>query len=110
MERVQPATFESLLAGITVWDVLGAILLLGAASIAILQLINELTPVRTLFYRRWLRRWIEEQARAYEKSPGKPRDRSLPRIDAHEAFVLLVSHSTGGDAWEFLGLPTDQFV
>jgi len=110
MERVQPTTFESFLTGITVWDVLGAILLLGAASIAILQLINELTPVRTLFHRRWLRRWIEEQARTYEKSPGKSRDHSLPRVDAHEAFILLVSHSTGGDVWEFLGLPTDQFV
>lgn len=102
-------TFESLLASIRVWDVLGAILLLGAASIALLQLINELTPVRTLFHRRWLRRWIEKQADAYRRSAGRPADRS-PRVDAHEAFVLLVSHSTGGSAWEFLGLPTDQLV
>jgi hypothetical protein len=110
MDKLSKPTFESLLSSITIWDLLGAIVLLAAVSMAFLQLINDLLPVRAIFHNWRLRKWIRQRAATYEQFSGKPKNRPFPVVDPEDARIQLISHSTGGNPWAFLGLPTDQLV
>lgn len=90
------------------WQLLGIIFALGAVVMALLQLLNDLTPVRWVFHDVGLRRWIAERIHLYEETKGS--DSPLPDADPDEAFALLVSHATGGNSRALLGLPTPQLV
>jgi len=114
------------------WTFLGVIIALGAITIAFLQILNELTPMRSLLHAAWLRRWIGERARAYQsmvegkggskpgpsdpqqQSPQSPAISWLPTLSIEEqeprAFDMLVAVATGGHGLAFLGLPTNQLV
>jgi hypothetical protein len=94
------------------WDwnygkLLAFIVALGAVATALLQLINDLTPVRTTYHLWLLRRWIDERVRFYQ-GKGDPR---LPHtVDADEALSQLIAHATGGHSRAFLGLLPSQLV
>jgi hypothetical protein len=64
----------------------------GTLTMAILQIIKELTPLRRWFQRNWLRRWIRE------------------RGGNETALTQLVELATGGDANAFFDLAAEQLV
>jgi hypothetical protein len=104
------------------WQLLGLIIALGTVAMALLQLIIELTPLRSVFHALWLRRWIKnrveeylKRARDYEESqrqPGAPSQplpgEFVPKAD--EAFTQLVAQAIGGNSRSFLGLQPSQLV
>lgn len=111
------------------WQLLGLILGLAAIIMAMLQILNELLPTRALFQWFWLRRWIHQRAKQYQRAldayeadmsgppnEGKQLSPKLPfpaqNADdrSREAYVLLVASATGGHRLAFLGLPVNQFV
>jgi hypothetical protein len=113
------------------WAFLGVIIALGAISIACLQILNELTPLRSILHGIWLRTWIHERAVEYDamiKGKGSPKaaattELSQPSEDVDTSWVpplnkeqesqaldMLVAVATGGHGLAFLGLPTNQLV
>jgi hypothetical protein len=104
------------------WQLLGLIIALGAVAMALLNLITDLTPLRSAFHAVWLRRWIKNRVEEYlkratdyaesQREPGQPReplpDDFLPKAD--EAFAQLMAQATGGNSRSFLGLRPSQLV
>jgi len=111
------------------WQLLGLILGLAAVIMAMLQILNELLPTRALFQWLWLRIWIRQRTKQYERAleayqadrssaqnqggqpnPDLPFPAQDPDYRSREAYVLLVASATGGHRLAFLGLPVNQFV
>jgi hypothetical protein len=91
------------------WDwnyanLLGYIVTLGAVTMALLQLINDLTPIRAICHTYLLRQWIGERVNLYKKQSG-----SRP-VSADDALAQLIAHATGGHWRALLGLPPPQLV
>jgi hypothetical protein len=106
------------------WNLLAFIVALGAVATALLQLLNDLSPVRAVSHTILLRRWIEERSRMYRtagavsssasKSQPASKSRSAPKaprpIDTNDALAQLIAHATGGHWRALLGLPPAQLV
>lgn len=114
------------------WTFLGVVIAFAAISIALVQILNELTPLRSTLHGLWLRLWIHERTVDYQAmvdrlatagaqaaadapaaaSPWQPSE--LPEFKADEwepdAFDMLVAAATGGHSLALLGLPTNQLV
>ena len=90
------------------WSILALITAAGTISMAIVQLIKELTPIRRAFQRQWLRRWFEMRARRLRLHKGT--DRKLARPDPYEGFRMLIELAIGGDADSFFDLAAEQLV
>jgi hypothetical protein len=92
----------------------GALAIAGTLSMAILQVIKELTPVRGIYQRRWLERRFKERAERFGVDAGHARANDaikpyLP-IDGARAQSLLVELATGGEANAFYDLAIEQMV
>ena len=61
------------------WNLLALILALGAIATALLQLINDLFPVRAVSHTFLLQRWIEKRARMYKTAGGTSSSSSSSR-------------------------------
>lgn len=90
------------------WDwnytkLIGYILALAAFTMALLQLINDLTPIRAICHTFLLRRWIDERAKLYKAAGPTP-------ISVDDALAQLIAHATGGHWRALLGLPPPQLV
>jgi hypothetical protein len=85
--------------------------LTGALSMAFIQTMKDLTPVRRWFQRWWLNGWIDTRASNFNNdvkgAKGKP---ALPPTDAGEASAQLIELATGGEEMAFFDLPADQLV
>ncbi len=84
------------------WQWLGLIIVLGAFTMAILQLFVDLTPVRSAFHAYRLREWIKRRVDLYGQK--------TPPVDSQETLAQLIAHATGGNSRAFLGLPPAQLV
>jgi hypothetical protein len=90
------------------WDwnytkLIGYILTLAAFTMALLQLLNDLTPIRAICHTFLLRRWIDERAKLYKATGPIP-------ISVDDALAQLIAHATGGHWRALLGLPPPQLV
>jgi hypothetical protein len=98
------------------WDwnyakLLGYILALGAFTMALLQLINDVTPVRAVTHLLLVRRWIRTRVNLYELLNPEPAWSSdTPRVSVADALAQLIAHATGGHWLALFGLPPSQLV
>lgn len=89
------------------WQFLGAIITFSFLTMAVLQLVNDLSPVRRVYQRIRLYRWIAGRAAQFERAKG---GRALPPANADDALALLISNATGGHSRALFALPTPQLV
>jgi hypothetical protein len=93
------------------WKLLMFIAAIGAVSMAILQLINELTPFRSIYHAYLLREWIAERLALYEEGlKSSPAPAPAPKADVNIAFTQLIAQATGGHSRPLLGLAPAQLV
>jgi len=81
------------------WQLIALIVTIAVVTMALLQLCNELLPVRTVYHTYLLRTWIRERGKLYGG-----------QVDPHAAFAQLIAHATGGSSRAFLSLPPAQLV
>lgn len=91
------------LSGAANWGVVGALVAAGVVSMAILQVIKELTPIRRRFQRWWVRGWIADRCEKFNASATTP-------ILTDDARRDLINLATGGDARAFYELAAEQLV
>jgi hypothetical protein len=91
-------------------NLLGYILALAAFTMALLQLVNDLTPVRAICHTFLLRSWIRERVRLYGAAGGLSPTKVGAPIDTNEALAQLTAHATGGHPLALFGLPPPQLV
>lgn len=103
------------------WQLLGLIAALGAVTMAILQLVTDLFPLRSIFQAIWLRRWIGQRVTQHLKSAAAVDAQSgeeatdaelkeeVPRL-RDDAFTQLILQATAGHSQAFFGLSTSQLV
>jgi hypothetical protein len=98
------------------WQLLGLIIALGAVTMALLQLVIDLTPLRWFFQAYRVRRWIEKHLDDYERLLGNSnawRDQGgsdrLTDVDSDVAFEQLIALATGGYSRSF-GLSPPQLI
>jgi hypothetical protein len=88
---------------IQAWQVLGLLTAAGAITMAFMQVIKEVTPVRRAFQEWWMTGWIKERAAIASAKPDVP-------IDSTSAKSTLVELATGGNARAFFELPSEQMI
>lgn len=94
----------------------GALAIAGTISMAILQIIKELTPLRRVYQRRWLEHWFRDRSERFKSAASKAeRDaketlRERLPIDAQKAQSTLVELATGGEENAFYDLAIEQVV
>ena len=93
----------------TGWQLVGAVTAAGTISMALLQVLKDLTPIRRAFQRSWIMHWIGAHADSYNKNRGTDR-RGLPEASADKAQDLLIALATGGDGRAFYELSIEQMV
>jgi len=113
-------TLGDVLKSVNGWQLLGLVVALGAVSMALSQLITDLTPMRSIFQAIWLRRWIGRRAAQLDRRTRESPDArwfDLMRLIEHgvgqfteDAFSQLIAQATGGHSQAFFGLPTSQLV
>jgi hypothetical protein len=86
------------------WGVVGALVAAGVVSMAILQVIKELTPIRRGFQRWWVRGWIAQRCNAFKAGT------QIQKIDPQKAEDDLIDLSTGGDDRAFFELAAEQLI
>lgn len=87
-------------------SLLEPIVAVGILSMAIIQTVKDLLPVRRVFQRRFLRAWLagqQERARTTPAAGSPPAE-----TDAKDAEADLVRLATAGDASAFFDLPIEQ--
>ncbi len=82
--------------------------LTGALSMAFLQIMKDLTPVRRWFQEWWLERWIESRAAHFNRLTSHLK--VPPPLNQSLAKKQLIELATGGEAKAFYDLPSDQMV
>jgi len=91
------------------WDylrLLTYILALGAFVMALLQLINDLTPVRAIYQTTMLRKWIDLRIKLFHRTTsGGPHP-----VTTKDALRQLIDQATGGHSRALLSLPPSQLV
>lgn len=81
------------------WIVASAAAALGALSMAVLQTLKDLLPVRQIFHRKRINAWLEKHAK---ESPHKV------KANATQAENDLILLATAGDVDAFYDLPLEQ--
>lgn len=103
------------------WKFLAFLIALGAVTMALLQLILDLTPARSLFHAFLLRQWIKQRTSLYNKLLKLPRSLTETasrrvknqiafEVDERRAFSQLIANATGGHARALFGLAPPQLV
>jgi hypothetical protein len=99
------ATASGLIAYLTTISAIGLI------TMALIQTVKDMTPLRRVFQRAKLRRWLmegvgeaSEPARA---AITRPADQA-PALDAHEAERRIIAMATDGDGDALYDLPIEQ--
>ncbi len=95
----------------------------GALSMIMLQILKEMTPIRRIFQKWWLRKWIGEHfstgrvvlTRLRRDSPTKEKWRQEQKRYAvsqsrTSPYSVLIDLATGGDEKALFDLPTEQVV
>jgi hypothetical protein len=86
-------------------QVLFALTLTGLLTMAILQTLKDLTPVRRWFQRTWLHAWLRDRAASFNAKRN-----GLPEAVAARAHATLIELATGGAEEAFYDLQTEQLV
>jgi hypothetical protein len=86
-------------------QLLFALTLAGVLTMAILQTLKDLTPVRRWFQRYWINAWLRERAASFNAKKG-----DLPQVAADDGRSTLIELSTGGAEDAFYDLQTEQLV
>ncbi|MGA2106307.1 MAG: hypothetical protein ABSH25_01550 [Syntrophorhabdales bacterium] len=96
----------------TIWNVMIALAAAGTISMAVLQVIKELTPIRSKYQRRWFERWIQVRAAAYSKTGNSIERSAKPTADeiAAEAKAEVVELATGGFAGPLYDLAIEDLI
>ena len=82
----------------TVWLTLASSAGLGVVSMAVVQLLKDLSPIRTFWQRRWIEAVVDEQARK-------------TKVDgAQNVLPDLINLATAGNARALYGLPINQLA
>jgi hypothetical protein len=74
-----------------------------------LQLVKELTPLRRIYQRYWIRRWIETHAEDFNRQ-RRTAGQSLSEADGPRVEALLVELATGGSEHALYELAIEQLV
>jgi hypothetical protein len=90
-----------------VFAVAAALSAIGLVSMAILQTVKDAFPVRRLFQRWWVRRWLAAQARRAEAAGAVAGAATAPP-EPPPAEEDLLRLATGADARAFYDLPIEQ--
>jgi hypothetical protein len=85
---------------------LAYILALAVFTMALLQLLNDLTPFRAFSHMFLVRSWITKRVRLYKAEAAA----DTSDIETEKALGQLVAHATGGDWRALFGLPPSQLV
>ncbi len=80
----------------TAYPFFTATLIVGLLSMALIQILKDLLPVRRLFQRYWVRRWLLQ------------RRRQPIEFDPRRAELELIQLATDGDSRSFYSLPIEQ--
>jgi hypothetical protein len=96
----------------TGWQLVGAVTAAGTISMAFLQLVKDLAPIRRVFQRHWITRWVAQHAEDYNRDrKQKGADKNAPpEVSPDKAQTLLVELATGGDDHAFYELAIEQMV
>lgn len=86
---------------------LGYILALGAFTMALLQLANDITPIRAFTHLYLVRRWIRRRADLYAANNLLSREE---KVSVEDTIAQLIAHATGGHWLALFGLPPAQLV
>jgi hypothetical protein len=97
---------------IATWQSVGVISAAGTLAMAVLQLIKDLTPLRRIYQRNWMRKWIALHARYFNGALDafNIRKGEVPTASPVRAEFLLVELATGGDEQAFYELAIEQMV
>jgi hypothetical protein len=97
-------------------DLVAAFLLSGTLTMAILQILKDMCPIRRAFQRRWIEWWLWQQASRFSRSAAtSPGDGKSPAAagsapDPIAAETVLLGLATGGDEHAFYDLSAEQLV
>jgi hypothetical protein len=108
------ATLQSAIAvlgNISAWQIVGVITATGTIAMAILQLVKDLTPLRRIYQKLWLFRWIEARAGDFNQNLTKSSaSKTLKKVSPRAAEECMVDLATGGAARAFYELTAEQIV
>ena len=113
MESLLKQTVDALSAlgsGVT-WNAMLALTAAGTISMAVLQVIKELTPFRRNYQRRWFERWIDARANDFEKTAQNAKQSARPASEIKVAAKAeVVGLATGGLADALYDLYSEDMV
>jgi hypothetical protein len=89
----------------TVYPFFTATLIVGLLSMALIQILKDLVPVRRWFQKYWVRQWLLERT-PFWKSDLDPEQRA--NSDARKAEWDLIQLAMDGDSNSFFNLPIEQ--
>jgi hypothetical protein len=89
------------LASLTSADLVIALVLSGTLTMAVIQIIKDMTAIRRHFQQNWIKWWLGKQAKLYDTA-------NSPDVDKAEAFLIALA--TGGDTYAFYDLAAEQLV
>jgi hypothetical protein len=94
------------------WTAFAAITAAGTVAMAMLQVVKDLTPIRRMYQRWWLERWISQRVAEYAgaRRHSNVNQRVLPAVSAPRAETLMLELSTGGEEDAFYELAIEQMV
>jgi hypothetical protein len=86
----------------TLWLVLAASAGLGVATMAVVQLVKDLFPMREM----WQRRWVQSRAREQARRAGAAQAPAA----GPDPMTDLIRQATGGDAKALYALPVERLA
>ena len=89
------------LASLTSANLVIALVLSGTLTMAVIQIIKDMTPIRRHFQQNWIKWWLDKQAKLYDTA-------NSPEVDKAEGFLIALA--TGGDTHAFYDLAAEQLV
>ncbi|MGE0563665.1 MAG: hypothetical protein AB7O50_04050 [Pseudolabrys sp.] len=100
------------LGAIAEWRTIGAIVAAGTIAMAFLQMLKDLTPIRRIYQRFWLKRWLREHADSDgdARSTSSARSTLRTRSSPEKTHDRLIELTTGGAERAFYDLPSEQIV
>jgi hypothetical protein len=96
--------------------IVAALLLSGTLTMAIIQILKDLCPIRRAFQRSWIEGWLRQQALGFSQSKatsaesGKSPAAAASAANAVAAETVLLGLATGGDEHAFHDLSAEQLV
>lgn len=89
----------------TVYPFFTATLIVGLLSMALIQILKDLVPVRRWFQKYWVRQWLQER-KPFWKPGFDPEQRA--NFDPRKAEWDLIQLAMDGDSNSFFNLPIEQ--